>query len=146
VSGKVEFESVQAIQSAGFNWRWPHVNVTREWACKGTGRVIIVPEFLDRFERLRKAFGRPLIINSGYRSPVYNSTVSSTGLTGPHTTGRAMDIRIYGHHAYELVQMAQHFEFTGIGLKQHGPQGARFVHLDDLAHAVDCPRPWVWTY
>jgi hypothetical protein len=126
-------------------WIWPHVDPAREWACKGTGKIVIVEAFLDLFEKLRLMHGKPLVIASGYRSPEHNVTVSTTGDAGPHTTGQAVDIRIYGADALSLVGLALGLGFTGIGLQQKGPQVGRYVHLDSLA-APDYPRPNIWTY
>lgn len=127
-------------------WRWPHVDPAREWACRGTGAIVVVEEFLDRLERLRAGFGRPLIITSGYRSPGHNARVSTTGRTGPHTTARAVDIGIYGGDALELVQLGYDLGFTGIGINQRGAVSSRFVHLDDLPGDGQTPRPWIWSY
>ena len=89
--------------------------------------------FMDRLEALRMEFGRPINVSSGYRSPEYNAKVSTTGLTGPHTTGRAVDILISGEDAIALIAMAIRLGFTGFGVSQHGPHRGRFVHLHDLA-------------
>lgn len=127
-------------------WRWPHIDPVKEWACKGTGAILVETEFLDLVERLRMIHGRPLNFTSGYRTPAYNAAVSTTGLTGPHTTGRAIDVRIYGIRAYDLVRQAFTLGFTGIGLSQKGPQAGRFIHLDTVDHSPTSPRPWVWSY
>jgi uncharacterized protein YcbK (DUF882 family) len=139
-------EAASVADFAPGAWRWPHVDPAREWACKGTGRVVVETDFLDRFERLRAAFGRPLHITSGYRSPEYNARVALTGADGPHTTARAVDIRVFGAAALELVVLARDLGFTGFGLAQKGPVASRYVHLDDLPDAPGQPRAWVWTY
>lgn len=141
---RIEFKSAADIP-AGF-WKWKNIDPAREWASKGNGSLLVETDFLDRVQKLRGMFGLPLIITSGYRDPAYNAQVAETGTTGPHTTGRAVDIRIYGHHAYELVALAMASGFTGIGLSQKGEQTKRFVHLDDLRNGPGSPRPWVWTY
>ena len=127
-------------------WRWPHVDPLSEWACKGTGRIVVETEFLDRVERLRLAYARPLIITSGYRSPEHNRQVSTTGDDGPHTTARAVDIRVYGTWALDLIRRAIDEGFTGVGVAQKGAQERRYIHLDDLPDAADQPRPWIWSY
>lgn len=141
---RLEFPNATAIPAG--TWRWPHVDAAKEWASKGNGAIVVVPEFLDKFEKLRRMFGSPLIITSGYRDPAYNNSVAETGTGGPHTTGRAVDIRIYGAHALALVHLALEIGFTGIGLSQKGDQAKRFVHLDDLLAADGFPRPNLWTY
>lgn len=137
------FPSAAALPR-GF-WRWPHIDPAREWACKGTGRVGVDPTFLDLLEKMRAMYGRPLIISSGYRSPEHNRAVAETGDAGPHTTGRAVDIRIYGAHAYELAGLAFALGFSGIGVGQKGPIASRILHLDTLT-APAYPRPTLWTY
>lgn len=123
----------------------PHFKL-RELACRCCGRMGIDPAFLERLEDLRAAYGRPMIINSGYRCPDYNAKVSTTGRTGPHTIG-AVDVRISGTEAHRLLHMALMIGFTGIGIKQHGPHSGRFIHLDNLpTHTASHPRPWIWTY
>jgi uncharacterized protein YcbK (DUF882 family) len=127
-------------------WRWPHFT-RAELECKcGCGEIVIVPEFLDRLERLREHLNRPMIVNSGYRCPEYNARVSNTGRDGPHTTGRAIDVRAAGGAALILVRVARMFQFTGVGVFQKGPHAKRFLHLDDLGSTRKRPRPWLWSY
>jgi len=127
-------------------WRWPHFTPD-ELRCRcGCGRVDMAPDFLDRLEQLRVAFGRPLSVCSGFRCPAHNANplVSHSGDRGPHTTGRAVDIRIGRGDAYALNALAPALGFTGIGFAQKGD--ARFIHLDDLPDAPGQPRPTVWSY
>jgi hypothetical protein len=127
-------------------WAWPHIHPYSEWASKGDGLIVVETDFLDLLERLRARCGFPLPITSGYRSPVYNATRSTTGPHGPHTTARAADIAVHGERAFRLVEHALALGFTGIGLKQHGGWGGRFIHLDDLPPSETHPRPRVWSY
>lgn len=141
------FPNVAAIP-VGF-WRWPHISPAKEWACKGDGSLLVVPSFLDLFEKMRAMYGRPLVITSGYRSPAHDAEVGTSGTpgSGPHTTGRAMDIQIYGTWAYELEALAYALGFTGMGRSQKTstPADQRFLHLDNLT-APEHPRPMVWSY
>jgi uncharacterized protein YcbK (DUF882 family) len=118
-----------------------------ELQCKcGCGRMEIPQEFLNKLEKLRKAFGKPMVITSGYRCPAHNSDVSETGAAGPHTLG-AVDVSVAGADAHLLLQHANVVGFSGIGIKQKGPFSGRFVHLDDLPVTDNThPRPRVWTY
>lgn len=100
--------------------------------------------FMERLQQLRTAVGFPFDIKngSGYRCPQHNASVSpATGLTGPHTTGRAVDIPCRGKQARTIIVMHDAFGFTGLGVKQKG--ASRFLHLDDLFEGT---RPWVWSY
>lgn len=93
---------------------------------------------------LRDDLQVPLRVTSGFRCRRWNSQVSTTGDKGPHTTGRAVDIAISGADAFELLRHALSREFTGIGIRQHGPWSGRFIHLDDLH--IPGGRPRIWTY
>ncbi len=115
-------------------------------ACKGTGECRMEAAFMDRLQALRGAYGGPLAVSSGYRSPAYNAKVSATGADGPHTTGRAADILIHGRAARLLVWHAVELGFAGIGINQRGPAEGRFIHLDTLEARRARPRPWLWTY
>jgi hypothetical protein len=124
---------------------WPWRNFTpAEFGCKGTGRLVVVPEFMDRLQTVRSALGFALAVSSGFRAPEHNAMVSATGATGPHTTGRACDIVIEGAPAFALVRCALVHGFTGIGVAQKGK--TRFIHLDDLADSLASPRPRLWSY
>lgn len=119
-----------------------------EFDCKcGCSGNEMDASFLKKLDRMREMLGFPLIITSGYRCPQYNNRVSSTGLNGPHTTGHAADISVFGYKAFNLLRYAGiNPEFTGIGLKQHGDHATRFVHLDDLESHDNRFRPTTWTY
>lgn len=123
---------------------WRHFKL-EEFACRcGCGANLMDFVFVDELDELRHRLGFPLVITSGYRCPAYNAKVSSTGSTGPHTTGRAADISISHARAYELLQTALLMKFTGIGVQQKG--GGRFLHLDNLPNAPGQPRPTLWSY
>ena len=63
-----------------------------EFECRcGCGRAEMNATFLAQLDTLRSIYGKPLTVTSGYRCPSYNAKVSSTGMTGPHTTGKAAD-------------------------------------------------------
>lgn len=116
-----------------------------EFACKHCGECRMDPFFLERVDRLREYYQRPLIVSSGYRCPVHNAAVSSTGPTGPHTTGHAADFLVSHGKAVDLLRVAINMQaFTGIGINQKG--SSRFIHLDDLPNKPGQPRPTIWSY
>ncbi|MEO5364676.1 MAG: D-Ala-D-Ala carboxypeptidase family metallohydrolase [Magnetococcus sp. DMHC-8] len=103
--------------------------------------------FMTELEKLRTAFGQPMVVTSGFRCPNYNMQASHTGPCGPHTTGKAVDIQISGADAHRLLTLAlQQGCFTGIGISQAGPHNTRFIHLDTIEPGPGRPRPTVWTY
>ena len=124
--------------------RWPNFS-PRELAQRGAGweegrtPIIIEESALDKLQALRDMCGFALPVTSAYRSPVYNAKVSTTGLNGPHTTGRAFDIAVYGERASYVIEYGYKCGFTGLGVHQRGSHSARFVHWDDLAKRI-------WSY
>ena len=114
-----------------------------ELQCSHCGECHMDAEFLEMLEEIREAYGGPIHVTSGYRCPEYNNTISNTGTTGPHTTGKAVDVKVYGKKAYKLVNTAMYHGVTGIGIHQHGPHEGRFIHLDIIHSNV---RPWIWSY
>lgn len=129
---------------AEVRWFTPGEFICRGIECCG-GSVHMDSDFVFRLDDLRERFGKPLVVTSGYRCPSHNAAVSTTGRSGPHTWGQAVDIAIHGRDAYALIRLAIAKGFTGIGVKQHGPHGRRFLHLDTLAD-LNGPRPWIWSY
>lgn len=99
---------------------------------------------MQRIEQLRSQCPFSFTVTSAARCPEYNAKVSTTGRTGPHTTGRAIDIAVRGAQAWEFLRKAMFMGFTGIGVNEKGE--TRFIHLDDLPNGPGCPRPTVWSY
>ncbi len=140
-----QFGPWQDVDPSTAGWAWPHFT-PYELRCRGTGRVVVDPGFMDRVEVLRGRVGRPIVVTSYWRDPDHNERVSSTGRDGPHTTARAIDIAVHGLAAHDVVRVALELGFSGLGVRQHGPIDGRFLHLDDLPSAPGRPRPWIWSY
>lgn len=115
-----------------------------EFKCKHCGQNKMDRGFLLLLDELRHRCGFPLVIGSGYRCPVHNQKVSTTGADGPHTTGRAVDVTVSRHRAHDVLRHAMELGFTGIGVSQKG--ASRFLHLDTLTEPQHAPRPTVWSY
>lgn len=130
------------------NWEQIRFFKKSEFDCKcGCGRNEMQEDFLKKLDNMRARCTFPFIVTSGYRCPDHNESISSTGRTGPHTTGRAVDIHLFGEKAYAVLRLASEGRlFSGIGLKMHGPHNGRFMHLDDLEKGDSRFRPTVWTY
>ena len=126
-------------------WPWPNFSPF-EMRCRSTDRLIVVRAFMDRLQGLRTQLGKPLLVSSAYRDPSYNAKISKTGRSGPHTTGRAIDLLVWGERAYHVNGLAYAVGFTGIGPHQKGPHNQRFIHLDDLEPMLNEHRPNIWTY
>ena len=120
------------------NWKY---FTKDEFTCHcGCGTNETEVSLIDKLDKLRSTLGFPLIITSGYRCPDHNDKVSSTGRTGPHTTGKAADLGVSRKQAYEVLKVALNMGFMGIGINQKG--GGRFIHLD----MISTGRPTVWSY
>ncbi|WP_444900493.1 D-Ala-D-Ala carboxypeptidase family metallohydrolase [Microbulbifer sp. VAAC004] len=115
-----------------------------ELACRCCGKNHFKDETLKRLIRVRERFGKPMVINSGYRCPAHNKRLNAT-MT--HATGQAVDISVAVGRAHELMKVALEEGFSGIGVKQKGPIKKRFIHLDDLDSIPgERARPTVWSY
>lgn len=108
----------------------------KELHCRHCGVCRFSPEFLIHLERLRRAYGQPMSVTSGYRCPDYDATV---GGRGAHQVG-AVDVAVNGDRAYTFVTRALQLKWTGIGVKQHGAWEQRFIHIDRR------PEPRFWSY
>jgi zinc D-Ala-D-Ala carboxypeptidase len=115
-----------------------------ELACKCGCGMLPKLDFMDKVQRMRDFLDFPMVVTSAARCPDYNAKVSSTGRTGPHTTGRAIDLAVSREQAYVMLAYATRHGFTGIGVAQKG--AGRFIHLDDLIDEPGQPRPTVWSY
>lgn len=99
---------------------------------------------MEKLEKLRVKVDFPMVLTSAYRCPEHNANVSTTGRTGAHTQGKAVDVKVSEDRAFTLLKHALALGFHGIGISQKGEYATRFIHLDiaDLGER----RPRVWTY
>ena len=108
--------------------------------CEFTG---MDEEFMILLEELRVIYNKPLILSSAYRCPDYNTEVSSTGLFGPHTTRKAVDIKCSAGNAHRILEIAGSLGFAGIGVSQRGGHSSRFIHLDTRGEGWNWGAPGV---
>tara|TARA_R110000822_G_C15021931_1_gene463196 strand:- start:152 stop:538 length:387 start_codon:yes stop_codon:yes gene_type:complete len=114
-----------------------------EFRCNcGCGKADMAPAFMALLQATRTAYGKPMTITSGYRCPEYNTKVSSTGMDGPHTSGKAVDVSVSRKDAHALLALSTGV-YSGIGIQQKGV--GRFIHLDTLT-PDEAPRPTIWSY
>tara|TARA_B100000575_G_scaffold63552_1_gene48595 strand:- start:7075 stop:7455 length:381 start_codon:yes stop_codon:yes gene_type:complete len=116
-----------------------------EFACKHTGKNNISHELIDKLQLLRNKVGFPIVINSGYRSKEHPIEAAKEK-PGIHAEGLAVDVKVGGAEAYEVVGYALECGFTGIGVRQKGGYATRFIHLDIAKNSYDRPRPHIWSY
>jgi uncharacterized protein YcbK (DUF882 family) len=112
-----------------------------EFKCKcGCDEVKINSDMLDLIQEARDELG-PLSISSAFRCSSHNSSVSSTGENGPHTTGHALDITVKdSQHRKQLIDWFA-TKVTGLGIAKS------FIHIDNLTsdNGFDM-RPNAWKY
>ena len=117
-----------------------------EFKCSHTGKCDMNPEFIDKLNDLRLAFGKPMKINSGFRDVTHPIEAKKKNGGGAHTTGKAADISVARGDAFYLLSLALQKGFTGIGIAQKGSGASRFIHLDTIENTEGRPRPTIWSY
>ena len=79
----------------------------REFACSdGSDAVFISPELVEILEKIRAHFGRPVHINSAYRTPAKNKAVGGAAQS-QHMYGLAADITIQGVTPSQIASYAE---------------------------------------
>lgn len=95
-----------------------------EFACKDGEKVVMIDtELVERLQTLRDMLGKPININSAYRTLAHNKKVGGQELS-PHLAGQAADIVCPGYSPSEIAKAAETVGFRGIGLYD------TFVHVD----------------
>ena len=122
------------------DWKENWVNFKpTEFECSCCQTLDINSDLVDLLQEARDKLG-PLTITSAYRCPSHNDKVSSTGLSGPHTTSKAVDIHVSNsQHRKELID---HFtnKVTGLGIAKS------FIHIDIISSEELSHRPNCWLY
>lgn len=96
----------------------------KEFECKdGSHLVKIDSNLVTKLQKLRDLIGKPIIINSAYRTPSHNKKVNGSP-TSQHLLGKAVDIRVNGISPDTLAKYAEKVGFDGIGIYKN------FVHVD----------------
>ena len=123
------------------NWNEEWCNFTPdEVKCQHCGELKIDEELMDLIQAARETLG-PLRITSGFRCSEHNNNISSTGPTGPHTTGKAIDIATKS--SQQRKELIDYFasKVSGLGIAKS------FIHIDLLTSedGFDA-RPNSWIY
>lgn len=104
-----------------------HFKVKEFHSLKDPADLVKVDEKLvELLENIRNFTGKPVIINSGYRSAAYNATIKGAVSNSQHVQGKAADIRITGVTPARVAQIAECFlgSSGGIGIY------STFIHVD----------------
>ena len=93
-----------------------------------TGECKMNPSLIIALEALRSIVGRPIHIDSGYRSPGTNESVGGVSHS-QHIMGNAADISVEGMDTWQLYVAADQllaFRHGGVGIYP----GENFIHVD----------------
>ena len=91
----------------------------------GSDPIFISPELVEILQKIRDHFGKPVNINSAYRTPVHNKKVGGATYS-QHLYGMAADISISGVHPKTVAAYVETLmpNTGGIGIYQ------TFTHVD----------------
>lgn len=96
-----------------------------EFQCKDkTTGILIATDLIELLEKIRNHYNAPVIINSGYRTPSWNSKVNGAP-NSYHCKGMAADIVVKGHSSEEVAKYANSIMEQGGVIKY-----TNFTHVD----------------
>ena len=105
----------------------PHFRV-REFHSKHDPSDVVKVDtrLLYLLENIRNHTGKPVHINSGYRSPEYNATLKNASPRSQHCNGKAADIWVDGVTPKQIADIAECYlgSSGGIGIYK------TFTHVD----------------
>lgn len=100
----------------------------KEFACKdGSDAVLVAPRLVMVLQSIRSHFGAAVTINSGYRTPQYNTKVGGVAQS-QHCYGTAADISVRGQTPAQVAAYARQLmpDWGGVGV--YAKKG--FTHID----------------
>lgn len=105
-----------------------------EFACSDkSDTVLIDSELIEVLEQVRTHFGKPVKINSAYRTPAYNISIGGSSKS-QHCLGLAADIRIAGVDPIQIALYVASLPYFvnrgGIGYYSRVGLKDGFVHVD----------------
>lgn len=105
----------------------------------GSGSAMMDYAFVERLDKLRRVWGLPLVVNSGYRTQAHNMAVGGVK-DSAHQRGLAADLKMHGlTDAIRFAVVAALNGFNRIGIDMKGD----YVHLDS---DPSLPSPAIWFY
>lgn len=115
---------------------------SEEFACPCCGKSEMNIHTVERLQRIRDIYGKPIRIvqGGGFRCRHYHEG----GPLSAHLTGEAVDLDIPQADLYMATGLAFMAGFSGIGVKNR--QGRWQLHIDDAEQKEGRPRPWIWSY
>lgn len=105
----------------------PHFRVQEFHSKHDPSDIVKVDErLLTLLENIRNHVGKPVHLNSGYRSPEYNATLKNASPRSQHCNGKAADIWVEGVTPKQIADIAECYlgSSGGIGIYK------TFTHVD----------------
>ena len=98
----------------------------KEFACKdGSDPIFISQELVEVLQKIRTHFGKPVTINSAYRTPTHNKREGGATYS-QHLYGTAADIVVSGVQPKEVAKYAETLLSGTGGIGIYGG----FTHVD----------------
>lgn len=125
---------------------WPYF-AAAELRCKcgkcGSDGSEMDSTFMQHLVQLREQYAKPMALSSAYRCRRHPEEAKKAE-PGEHNMGQAVDVRVRGPEALQLLQLALNLGFTRIGISQKG--NSRFIHLGRAPIGGRLPSPALWSY
>ena len=112
-----------------------------EYACKFTNLCFMHPEAVEKLEKLREEYGKPIRLSSAYRDSTHPAERTKKHV-GYHAKGMAYDLLVYGSDALRILELALKHGYNGIGVNQRNSHDQRFIHLD----IRNTEKSAIWSY
>jgi len=97
--------------------------------------LVEISHLARQLQELRNYIGKPVNINSGYRSPIHNRKVGGSP-NSLHMRGRAADISVPGMTPKEVMAAIDHLIETGKMVAGGRKAYASWVHYDTRGYNV----------
>ncbi len=95
-----------------------------EFKCKCCSKIIVSAWLVHLLNKVRDIYGKPMIVNSGYRCKKHNEKVGGKE-NSAHRRGTAADIKCTNSHdRFIIIKLAYE-----VGFKRLKPYST-FIHLD----------------
>ena len=109
-----------------------------EFACPCCGEIEISPLLIAKLDVLRRLYGHPIHISSGYRCEAHHREIGGV-IDSQHVEGNASDIWVDGDYEkfHQLVLRSNFFDAVGSYPSQE------FVHVD-IRNDGSTPNYYIW--
>ena len=111
-----------SIEGAGYQLA-DHFRLIEAASKDGADLVLVCPALVDGLEALRERIGRPLHVNSWFRTVEHNARIGGAR-DSQHVRGLAADVTARGVLPGDVATLAEELGFGGVGIY------ASFVHVD----------------